>query len=136
MKQRGERQAFALAFGRLALAHHIELDQPTMEVYWESLSDVPIQQLVPALTHLTRHAAGFFPKPGEIRKVVDALPPPPVMALSHGSGEFCDRCEDTCWVAGPDGRSTRCTCFPDNPVYQASHKFTRRKYFNGEDDAR
>lgn len=131
-----ERAAFALAFGRLALAHHIEADQPTMEVYWESLKDIPIQQVVAALAHLTTHAAGFFPKPGEIRRAVDELPAPPRPMLAAGNfngSHYCAGCEDTCWMAAPDGRVARCHCWPDNPVYLATHPTRLRKYFDGRE---
>lgn len=122
------RAQFGQAFGRLALAHHAELDDPTMEVYWESLKDIPIGELTAALDHLTKHAAGFFPKPGEIRAAVDALPRPP--ALPPAEDVHCAACGDTCWLM--EGATvTRCDCWPTNPVYRAQHHFAPRRYFEG-----
>ncbi len=125
-----ERRAFAVAFGRLALAHHTELDDPTMEVYWESLRDIPIQALVATLAHLTIHAAGYFPKTGEIRRAVDEHNDKIQRMLPTGwpTGPCCADCDDTTW-RDVRGMVERCPCWHTNEVYRASRAFAPQRYF-------
>lgn len=60
---------FFAALARLAVLHRVQVDKAMGRVYFEALTDVPIDTLESALDYLTRHAGDFFPKTEEIRAV-------------------------------------------------------------------
>lgn len=66
------RQLFATMMLSLATATRAEIDEPTTELYWRALRDVPLQLLREAAVELAA-TAKFMPKPSEWRETVDEL---------------------------------------------------------------
>lgn len=65
-------QRFAACIAALALATRGELDDPTIELYFRALEDVPIDLLEAAVVELARTAT-WFPRPAEWRQAVDTI---------------------------------------------------------------
>lgn len=102
---------FAVAIANVAIAARIELDDPTIEVYWRALEDVPIELVERAARELEKTAT-FFPRPAEWRAAVDGLldkaeratlPTGGQMLLpgdvgTAAAGEYrCPACDNTGW---------------------------------------
>lgn len=79
---------FAETIAALAVATRGELDDPTIELYFRALNDVPMDLLAAAAVELARDAT-FFPKPSEWRGAVDRV---------------LDRQEKLREIAGPKGQ--------------------------------
>jgi len=63
---------FAACIAALAVATRGELDDPTIELYFRALEDVPIDLLEAASIELAR-TAQWFPRPAEWRRAVDII---------------------------------------------------------------
>lgn len=63
---------FAACIAALAVATRGELDDPTIELYFRALEDVPIDLLEAASVELAKTST-FFPRPAEWRKAVDTI---------------------------------------------------------------
>lgn len=63
---------FAACIAALAVATRGELDDPTIELYFRALEDVPIDLLEAASIELAR-TSQWFPRPAEWRRAVDII---------------------------------------------------------------
>lgn len=139
-----DKARFKAAFNRLAVATRLRADDtdPAMQrIYFDGLSDLPIDAIERAAETIARDAS-WFPKVAEWRDAakrerftltIKALPPVPGdRALA------CDDCQDTGWrivTCAPGARCSRprcqaapdeythtaavaCACRQTNPAYQ------------------
>lgn len=130
---------FAACIAALAVATRGELDDPTIELYFRALEDVPIDLLEAASIELAR-TMQWFPRPAEWRRAVDiildrtrrshALIGGPTSQLSlPGDVDapwFCENCEGTGWVL-VDMPCEKTGCFgPGRDKGPHTHKATTR----------
>jgi hypothetical protein len=132
-----ERGRFAKCILTLATATRGEVDEPTIEVYWRALIDVPMALIEEASIELAA-TAKFMPRPVEWRQAVDevldrrqrmqALAGPSGQALLPGEvGHYeCDRCDNTGWeqIVSDCTRAWRCPQFVDGATH--THSAARR----------
>lgn len=151
---------FAACITALAIATKGELDEPTIELYFRALADVPIHLLEAGSVELAR-TARFFPRPAEWRAAVDTildrsqrkdLPGQPALPGVIGEAWRCPDCDNTgwvylnqpcekrtCWEAqnsdGPHSHvaTTRCTN-PDCLSRRQELAARRRRYSTTEED--
>lgn len=106
-------QKFAETIAALALAMRTDLDDPTIDLYFHSLQDVPMELLSAAAVELAKEAV-FFPKPAEWRQAVDRILDRQARIQQHqlagtaqlelpgdvGAGEqwTCPECDNTGWA--------------------------------------
>lgn len=133
---------FAACIAALAVATRGELDDPTIELYFRALEDVPIDLLEAASIELAR-TAQWFPRPAEWRKAVDvildrtqqlrgALGPARgtdgqlLLPGQTGGPWMCPDCDNTGWVY-VDVPCTRAGCFgPKKTEGPHTHPATTR----------
>jgi hypothetical protein len=96
---------FGTIIAALSLATRGDVDEPTIELYFRALIDVPINLLDQAAVELAA-TAKWMPKPAEWREAVDALldrrqrlqalGPSTQLALPGEVGEYrCEDCDNT-----------------------------------------
>lgn len=118
-------EKFAQVIAALAVATRGEIDDPTIELYFRALMDVPMNLLEAAAVELARDVV-FFPRPAEWRVAVDRildrqerlqLPAPEEQLrlegqIGGGAAWRCEDCDNTGFVAsdknGACGAPDRC----------------------------
>lgn len=145
-----DRMEFAQAFNRLAVATRLpagEADAIMQQVYWNGLSDLPVDVVVAAADAMSR-SAEWFPKVSEWRGAASELRLQQIIQLPDGRDEpwryECEVCNDTSWeilrcypgtlkncgrrrcARGGEGTyehtyAVRCSCFGHNRTYQRQH---------------
>lgn len=114
-----DRPEFMRMLGTVAVTLGVEVDEPTLELYYRALRDVPIALLRRASVDLAR-TSRFMPKPAEFRIAVDKILDKRGQAALHGAtqaqlpgdvGEFrCEACGNTGFVSieKPCDRGEKC----------------------------
>lgn len=148
-----DRMQFAQAFNRLAVATRLptgEADAAMQQIYWDGLTDAPVESVV-AAADLLSHTSVWFPKLAEWREAAFRHRLEEVLMLPDGRDEpwheECDACRDTGWeirrcypgtgnncgrrrcMAGKSAEHTyavECSCRPTNRTYQRSRAVLAR----------
>lgn len=153
-------ERFANCMASLSAATRAELDEGTVDLYFQALEDIPIHLIQAAAVELAR-SASYFPKVADWRKAVDTildrgerreLPGQKVLPGVLGEAWRCPDCDNTGWVyvtmpcdkrtcweaqnsAGPHSHTatTRCTN-PDCLSRRQELAARRRRYSTTEED--
>lgn len=131
----------ARMIGALAETLGEPLSEMRLEGYLAALADVPTERLKLGLARAMRGAT-FFPKPAEIRRMVDqaldALATEARLAPKEDDDPrflvFCRDCRDDgyVFVEGKSNTVRRCDCFHTNPKLVAQREKVRRYSYAGE----